>query len=160
MAYFAESDECDDKTHAVARLYEAFFLRRPDYDGFAYWTGRRRGGYPLTAIADAFARSPEFTNRYGTLTNAQFVERIYQNVLGRSADPAGKSFWTEKLDGGRSRGTVMVQFSDSPENRSRQRWIDARGRHLRLHDAPHAHRRGDLHLGGPRSPAGPAGSRT
>ena len=123
MAYFAESQECDDKTHAVARLYQAFFLRRPDYDGFEYWIGRRRGGYPITAIADAFARSPEFVNRYGRLSNEQFVDRIYQNVLGRSADPSGKRFWTQKLDGGRSRGTVMVQFSDSPENREKQRWL-------------------------------------
>lgn len=123
MAYFAESAECDDKTHAVARLYQAFFLRRPDYDGFAYWTGRRRGGYPLTAIADAFARSPEFVDRYGRLSNEQFVDRIYQNVLGRWADPSGKQFWTQELDRGRSRGMVMVQFSNSPENRAKERWM-------------------------------------
>lgn len=126
MAGFLESAECDDKTHAVVRLYQAFFLRRPDFSGYRYWTGRRRGGYPLTAIADAFARSPEFVDRYGALSNGDFVDRIYRNVLGRAPDAAGKAFWTDKINGGRSRGTVMVQFSDSPENR----FIRARNMHI------------------------------
>ncbi len=84
-----------------------------------YWVDRRTSGYPLTAIADAFARSPEFIDRYGTLSNRDFVDRIYQNVLGRGADAEGLAYWTGELDAGRrSRGAVMVKFSDSPENRA------------------------------------------
>ncbi len=122
MEYFLSSRESDDKTHSVARLYQAFFLRRPDIDGFAYWTGRRRSGASLSAIADSFARSPEFAKRYGSLSNAQFMDRIYRNVLGRAPDARGRAFWTGELEKGRSRGAVMVQFSNSPENRLKQHW--------------------------------------
>jgi murein DD-endopeptidase MepM/ murein hydrolase activator NlpD len=121
MQFFLDSDECDQKTQAIARLYLACFLRRPDNTGFQYWTGRRRGGDSLTAIADFFARGTEFTNRYGNLGNRDFVARVYQNVLGRSPDRTGHDYWTGRLDSGMSRGRVMVHFSDSSENRDRQR---------------------------------------
>lgn len=120
MQTFLESEEADDKTHSVARLYQAFFLRNADIDGFQFWTERRRGGYSLSSIADSFAGSTEFVRRYGTLSNAAFVDQIYRNVLGRTPDRNGKAFWTSRLDGGGSRGDVMVQFSNSNEYRFTQ----------------------------------------
>ena len=67
-------------------------------------------------MAQHFAGSSEFANRYGALTNRQFVERIYQNVYGRAPDPSGHSYWTRQLDNGaRSRGSVVLAFSEASE---------------------------------------------
>ena len=73
-------------------------------------------GATLARISEQFARSGEFTRRYGSLTNRQFVEQIYRNVLGREGDPDGIAFWTKRLDDRRmTRGAVMLNFSESNE---------------------------------------------
>ena len=99
----------------VARLYFAYFLRIPDYGGLTFWIKYYRGGRPLSEVSDAFAASAEFTSRYGALTNDQFVDLVYQNVLGRPADAGGKTFWIGQLNAGMSRGTMMIGFSESAE---------------------------------------------
>ncbi|MGN6694786.1 MAG: putative Ig domain-containing protein [Aquihabitans sp.] len=100
----------------IIRLFQAYFLRLPDKGGLAYWTNKSRGGMRLAAISLSFSRSNEFTRRYGTLTNRQFVEQIYLNVLGRAGDAAGINSWTSKLDAKtKNRGEVMVGFSESSE---------------------------------------------
>ena len=102
----------------VYRLYRAYFLREPDATGFEHWLGRYRAGVSLTSISDAFAQSTEFTSRYGALGNLQFVTLVYANVLGRAPDPGGLQHWLTHLAGGMTRGTLMINFSDSPEFRA------------------------------------------
>jgi hypothetical protein len=102
----------------VTRLYRAYFLRIPDRGGLVYWIGRRRGGRSLSSISSTFAGSNEFKTRYGTLGNKAFVELVYANVLGRPGDTAGINFWTNQLNTGRrTRGLVMIGFSESSEFR-------------------------------------------
>ena len=103
----------------VARLYLAYFLRRPDEEGFEYWAGVRRNGRSLAAISDDFATSREFTQRYGALSNRQFVELVYRNVLDRNPDAGGLAHWVSVLDRGGARGQVMLGFSESTEFRNR-----------------------------------------
>jgi len=104
----------------VIRLYTAAFLRPVDAGGLEYWSERRRTGTSLRHVAQAFALSQEFRNRYGQLTNGQFVDRVYRNVLGRAPDAGGSAYWTGRLDGGTSRGDVLLGFSESAEHRGRR----------------------------------------
>ncbi len=103
----------------VARLYLAYFLRQPDEAGYEYWVGVRRSGRSLAQISAEFVASDEFRMRYGSLSNRQFVELIYRNVLGRAADGEGSNHWTSALDRGVSRGDVMIGFSESTEFKNR-----------------------------------------
>lgn len=100
----------------IVRLYLAVFQREPDRAGFDYWTGLAA---PTAAVADYFANSPEFEARYGALSDDRFVERVYQNVMGRASDRAGLEYWTTILRSGVDRGAVMLGFSESPEFRLR-----------------------------------------
>ncbi|MDH3678889.1 MAG: DUF4214 domain-containing protein [Acidimicrobiia bacterium] len=99
----------------IIRLYKAFFGRLPESQGLDHWVQARRTGMSLVQVAEALAGSAEFINRYGHLTNRQFVELLYANVLGRAADAGGLDHWTSVLDGGATRGRVMVGFSESNE---------------------------------------------
>ena len=63
----------------------------------------------------AFAGSQEFKITYGSLDNPSFVDLVYHNVLGRTADPAGRAMWIQKLQEGWTRGRVMAGFSESTE---------------------------------------------
>ncbi len=104
---------------AVARLYLAYFLRRPDGPGLIHWTDEVHDGTSRDAVSRAFAGSSEFTNRYGSLSDGAFVGLVYQNVLGRPGDAGGRAYWTAKLGAGMSRGSVMLNFSESGEFRRR-----------------------------------------
>ncbi|MCB0972068.1 MAG: DUF4214 domain-containing protein [Acidimicrobiales bacterium] len=99
----------------LARIYRAYFLRDADPSGLDYWIGRRRAGWTIQRISEHFSRSSEFVRTYGALSDREFVELIYQNVLGRPSDPGGADYWSRKLARGTPRGTVMAQFSESSE---------------------------------------------
>lgn len=119
----------------VIRLYSAYFLRPPDKSGFAFWLNRRRSGsWTIAKISANFADSSEFKNRYGSLSNSDFVTLVYQNVLGRAPDSGGLSYWTGQLDQRKkSRGQVMANFSESNEYRTkRASYVDASSLLLQL----------------------------
>jgi len=112
----AEGDgPADDQ---IVRLYQAVFGRAPDAQGFEFWTTRYAEGASLESIAADFTGSPEWNSRYADgLSNASFINAIYQNVLGRPGDAGGVRFWLDALESGRlSRVQVLVSVSDSPEN--------------------------------------------
>lgn len=103
----------------IARLYSAYYLRIPDQGGLAYWIGERRRGVSLDAISQSFTRTPEFRTLYGQLDNRGFVALVYTNVLGRPASSTDMTYWTGQLNRGVTRGVVMRQFSEAPENRTK-----------------------------------------
>jgi len=119
-AYQRKVDEA-----TIVRLYRAFFLRQPDQGGYQYWLGQYKNGVSYQTISNAFTASPEFTNRYGSTSNSQFVDRVYLNVLGRNPDAAGKNYWLNQLSRGMSRGQLMLQFSESPEFKNRTKTLVA-----------------------------------
>ncbi len=105
-----------DPTASVTRLYLAYFLRQPDPAGLAFWVDRcNRNISSLVDISDAFAGSPEFTQRYGALGSVAFVTLVYHNVLDRDPDAGGLKASVDFLGRGARRGEVMLGFSESPE---------------------------------------------
>jgi hypothetical protein len=99
----------------VARLYQAYFLRPPDDGGYRYWRRLRLNGVSAAEVSEAFAASREFQMRYGSLDNGRFVDQVYRNVLGRAAEPEGRTYWIGQLEAGLGRGTLMLAFSESAE---------------------------------------------
>jgi alpha-tubulin suppressor-like RCC1 family protein len=113
---FLNSAEFAGFVAPVVRLYFATYLRVPDYAGLTFNAGLvRNGTVTLAQLADFFTSSPEFVALYGALDNTQFVTLLYANVLGRAPDPAGLSGWVALLNGGYTRGQVLLGFSDSTE---------------------------------------------
>lgn len=102
---------------AAYRLYRAAFDRTPDQAGVGYWIGAMDKGASLQSVAAGFVISAEFRALYGAVpTNAEFVSRLYLNVLDRPGEAAGVDFWVGVLDRGMSRGEVLAGFSGSHEN--------------------------------------------
>ncbi len=111
----------DPKLHnqhsVVIRFYAAVFARTPDNGGIRFWLDQYDGGeWSTRRIADFFVSSDEFKALYGeNTTNAQFVDAVYPNVLGRTPDQEGRSFWIGYLDQGNSRAEMILLVSNSPE---------------------------------------------
>ncbi len=104
----------------VLRLYRAFFNREPDLLGAKYWLAVSASGYNVDQITEDFARSAEFNRDYADTTNSQFLETVYQNVLGRQYDQAGFDYWLDLLDTNQlSRGAVVRWIAANDEFRLR-----------------------------------------
>jgi hypothetical protein len=113
---FLSSQEFGATARPVVRLYLAYFNRIPDYNGLTYWINAFRGGRSLISISDTFAQSDEFRSTYGSLSDDQFVDQVYRNVLGRNADADGRAYWVGQMRQGKvTRGGLMVNFSESGE---------------------------------------------
>jgi hypothetical protein len=85
----------------VAKIYIAAFNRVPDSAGLAFWVSAYMNGSTLASIADGFASSQEYANTYPAyLTNTEYVQNIYTNVFGRTADAAGLAFWSDAITNG------------------------------------------------------------
>lgn len=100
------------------RIYTAVFGRLPGEDGFRFWAGRLDDGLSQKDVAERFAASAEFAERYGEdPTDAEFITALYQNVLGRAPGQGGFDFYMNRLATGASdRADLLVTFAESPEN--------------------------------------------
>ncbi len=119
-SFMAQAD-FKDRYGPLVRLYTAYFRRIPDYGGLMYWYGELYpanggNGRLFNHVSDSFAQSAEFVGTYGSLNNLAFAELVYQNVLGRTAEPAGRDYWVGRLNAGLIRGEMMIGFSESAEN--------------------------------------------
>lgn len=101
----------------AARLYQAALGRAPDPFGLAYYAkGLSDGALSLPGIAEGFLASPEFQARFPSLDDAAFIGLLYDNVLGRAPDAGGLAFYLDLLASGAPRSTLLLGFSESPEN--------------------------------------------
>lgn len=112
---------------SAARLYYALFDRDPDKGGLTYWVNQKIDGMSWGEMAERFAQSQEFSEKYGNVDNEGYLKKLYQNVLNREADSGGLGYWSDKMASGMSKGDVLVEFSFSPEYKERiQSTVDAK----------------------------------
>ena len=101
------------------RLYQAAFNRTPDAGGLGFQMKALDDGLNIAQVAQNFIASPEFSATYGSLNDTAFVNQLYQNVLHRPADAGGLAYHIGNLaSGANTRATVLVGFSESPENQA------------------------------------------
>lgn len=111
--------DADGQPGQVFRLYQAAFNRTPDKGGLGYQIDAVRAGLPIWQLAMNFMASPEGQQKLPpTLTNAQYVDRLYDNVLHRTGDAGGIAHHLGNLNAGIARHDVLMQFSESPENKT------------------------------------------
>ena len=133
---FIMSDELLNKDLSneefVKILYRAFFGREADADGLATWKGLLDAGCKKTYVFAGFANSAEFGNlcteagivqgraaeyladRQTGLSEADykvwcFVERMYTEVLKRTADEPGVKTWVGVLKDGSYTGAQVAE---------------------------------------------------
>ena len=112
------SDEPRDQnlmvTAFVQRLYTLCLNRSADVPGLNYWTSELvKKSQDCAHVAYGFFFSKEFFAK--NLTNADYVEVLYQVLLGRGSDPVGRAAWVAQLDDGKSRLEVFNGFVNSEE---------------------------------------------
>jgi Ca2+-binding RTX toxin-like protein len=100
----------------IVRLYDSLFARMPDADGLNFWIGASEAGVSMADIADSFIHSAESVRIYSSMSNAEFVNALYETALDRQPGGNEADGWIGSLDRGQlDRGDVLLGFANSPE---------------------------------------------
>lgn len=105
-----------DYTSYVMRCYEKIFNRKADVAGLNTWTGTIFNGGGGVSVVCALVNSNEFRGK--RYSNSEYVERLYQAMLGRGSDPTGKSTWLNAMNQGVSPLFIVNGFCGSAEFRN------------------------------------------
>ena len=97
----------------INELYQALLDRDADEQGAADWAGFLANGGSLTDVAAAIATSEEAIGK--DQSNGDFVNELYENVLGREAEEEGLNAWVGQLFNGASRAEVAAAIVGSAE---------------------------------------------
>ena len=121
----------------MRQTFDQYLGRAPDPTGLAYWVGRMQDGATRDTVRQSVLASSEYLRSNGG-TRAGFVDGLYDDVYGRSADGPGEAHWVAALAAGRSRSSVAGQFLFAPEGRRaivRETYDDYLGRTLTFTEA-------------------------
>lgn len=115
----------------ITELYIAYFNRAPDAIGLNFWASAfARNEVDLDGMAELFFDQEETRTEYASFLNEDgaqitdvtgFVTEIFTNVLGRTPDPGGLSFWVDVLGrgdltpGSAINGIIAGAKVDAPE---------------------------------------------
>lgn len=91
------SSSTEFRSDVVSHMYTTFLHRPADSGGVSYWVGRIGGGTTFEQVELSFIGSPEYYQLHGG-TNKGAVDALYKDVLGRSVDQAGETYWVQQLD--------------------------------------------------------------
>ena len=100
----------------ITRCYRIILGRQPDAGGLQTWYNELTSGRKTASeIIDRFVNSPEYLNK--NYNYGDSVDILYQAMLGRNADAAGKANWVKKLENGQTLAHVINGFCFSNEFR-------------------------------------------
>jgi len=101
----------------VSQLYVAVFGRASEGNGNKFWQTDKPD---MVTTCNAMLATDSAQNYFGeTLNDNQaFIEYIYFNTLGKTYadDPEGIAFWVNKLEGGKSKGDVVVELINAVQD--------------------------------------------
>lgn len=105
---------------AVEELVEGLFSdalkRAAGPADTAYWGGRLRGGATTVRITIELLAAAEVYRQAGSDPGA-YVDLLYERVLDRPADAAGRAYWAATIERGQPRSTVVRRLVGTPESR-------------------------------------------
>ena len=112
------------------RIYKAAFDRIPDSGGLGYWIAQMDEGMDVVEVAARFIDSSEFRDLYGSnVSSADFLTKVYSNVLERTPDEAGLNWWVNEMRTNpiKTWQKVLADFSESSENHANVASLIANG---------------------------------
>ncbi len=93
----------------ITEIYIASFNRAPDNLGLLYWNDKvEQENWSIDDVAKSFFDSQEAAQKYPTtLSDENFLNTIYNNVLGRDGEKAGMTYWLEQMQKGITREQMI-----------------------------------------------------
>jgi len=98
----------------VDRAYQSILGRSAEPSGSRYWTAHLQD-HDVLDLRVLLMSSDEYVRRSGG-TNRAWITALYRDVLGRKAESAGLSYWTQVADRGVARPIIVAGFYLSRES--------------------------------------------
>ena len=108
--------------HVVADLYPRYLTRPASPADVAFWGHRLRNGATVVRLVVELLSAPEVYRQGGSDPDG-YVELLYQRILGRPAEAAGRDWWAATIEAGSPRSTVVRRLVGTAESRGRR--VDA-----------------------------------
>jgi V8-like Glu-specific endopeptidase len=108
----------NDQFKVLAEMYVAYFNRAPDAEGLFYWADTLAEGRTIDQIAERFFDQDETRALYTDPSDTDaFVTSVYANVLGRTPDADGFTFWKGKLSANEvTQGAFVLNIIEAVKN--------------------------------------------
>jgi hypothetical protein len=100
-----------DNSDYVKALYTSVLGRDAEDAGLDYWVAALTNGADRASIAQVITGSDE-SNANST---SDFIDLLYNNALGRTADADGKAFWTQGMEQGLTQTDIAIAIVGSEE---------------------------------------------
>jgi uncharacterized repeat protein (TIGR01451 family) len=104
-------------TNLVTQDYMGFLHRTPSSDEVGSWVNLLKNGLGDEQVLAGFTSSAEYYQQAGG-TDQGWINALYHDVLGRTADAGGKTSWLQALASGVSRFNLALAFATSAEHES------------------------------------------
>jgi uncharacterized repeat protein (TIGR01451 family) len=105
-------------TNLVIQDYMQLLHRTPSAGEVTPWVSLLKEGVSDEQVLAGFTSSAEYYSQAGG-TDQGWLDALYRDVLGRSADAAGETNWLQVLATGASRFKIALAFANSVEHESR-----------------------------------------
>ena len=107
-------DQNLDVTKFMSHFYTNIFNRKGDTDGLNNWTGALLNqSITATDVTEGFIFSDEFQKK--NIDTKEFLEILYQTLLGRPSDEPGMEGWLTRMNNGVSNRYATTHFIYSAE---------------------------------------------
>jgi hypothetical protein len=106
-------DSAEHRSQQIEADYNQFLHRSAGAAEVNGWLSTFQQGASETAVAGAFMHSPEYLNSHAD--NASFVQAVFHDLLGRSADAGSLASLVGNLNAGMPRSQLVDLVLDSPE---------------------------------------------
>ncbi len=102
-SFAASHGEVNDYESDVEAMYVAYYGRPGDPEGVSFWAEQlAQAAGDFSAIIEQFGTSAEYTSRFGGFNNAELIDNLYQQLLGRAVDEAGRDYYLGLLASGKA----------------------------------------------------------
>ena len=104
----------------VTQAYSLYLKRTPDAAGLAFWVNQlQNAGLTDEILESSFLGSAEYIRDHGG-SGAGWVIGMYQDLLGRTPDAAGLSYWASQLAQGALPAGVALGFAAGAEREGKR----------------------------------------
>ena len=87
-------------------LYNHLLDRQADPSGLTFWVKQLQSGVSFQEATVGFCDSDEYKSRHPVPN--QFVESLYNKLLGRQSDPGGLQYWVNQINSGRNTTAQVI----------------------------------------------------
>jgi len=102
-----------DSINIAQQMYVAYYGRPGDPGGVNFWAEKFDASSDLNSVLSNFGNSQEYNDNFGSLSNEELVNGLFQQMFNRDSDSGGLAFYVGRLESGvATLASIAKQIAD------------------------------------------------